>query len=115
MRIIKKLCSDIYFTKKMYPRYQSTNEIMAIKEYWTIFGPNFRTRFFPQPCSFRRMLREHKNIYFTPIPDKTNDLIFYQSPKNLVFWPFLTIFSINFFKKNPALSHMTKYGSLTLY
>ena len=45
------------------------------------------------------MLMNHKSFHFTPIPDKTNDLIFLKSPKN-----FLTIFD-NFFKKNPAVTY----------
>ena len=56
--------------------YQSTDEIMTIEEYWAIFGPNFRTRFSLQACSFHRMLKDQMNIHFTPISDKTNDLIF---------------------------------------
>ena len=29
------------------------------------------------------MLKDHKNFRFTPIPDKTNDMIFLKSPKTL--------------------------------
>ena len=29
---------------------------------------------FPQACSFRRMLMNHKNFHLTQIPDKTNDV-----------------------------------------
>ena len=41
------------------------------------------------------MLMNHKNFRFTQIPDKTNDMIFWKSPKTLFldhFWPFLVIF-----------------------
>ena len=58
---------------------------------------------------------QNKNFRFTTIPDKTKDLIFLESTKNLVFWPFLTIFDIALLKKNAALSHITKYGPLTPY
>ena len=34
---------------------------------------------FPQVCSFCKMLMDHKNLRFTPIPDKTNDFIFLKS------------------------------------
>ena len=30
---------------------------------------------FPQACSFRRMLMNHKNFHLTQIPDKTNDAL----------------------------------------
>ena len=49
---------------------------------------------FSQPCSFWRMLMNHKNFCFTQIPDKTNNVIFLKSPKTLFlghFWPFLVI------------------------
>ena len=43
----------------------------------------------------------HKNFYFTQIPNKTNDVIFLKSPG-----PFLTIFTWwEFFPKNPAVTH----------
>ena len=38
------------------------------------------------------MLMNHKNFYFTQIPDKTNDVIFLESPKIMFlghFWSFL--------------------------
>ena len=101
-------------------RYQSINKILTIKEYWNFIGwepflaiitwePDF-----PQVRSFCRMLKDHKNFRFTIIPDKTKDLIFLKSPKNLVLWPFLTIFTIIFFKEI-LLSHITKYRLLTQY
>ena len=31
------------------------------------------------------MLMNHKNVHFTQIPDKSNDMIFLKSPKTL-FW-----------------------------
>ena len=49
------------------------------------------------PCLvfFRNSLMSvgHKNFLFTPIPDKPNDLIFFQKSKRPVFESFLTIFS----------------------
>ena len=47
---------------------------------------------FSQACSFCRMLMNHKNFCFTQIPDKTNDIIFLNSPKTLFLGSFLTIF-----------------------
>ena len=66
---------------KIKVKHQSINEILTIKEYCAIFGPNLRSRLAPPPphphaCSFRRMLKDHKNFHFTTIPDKTNDSIF---------------------------------------
>ena len=104
-------------------RYQSINEIVTIKEYWKLIG---REPFlaiitwepdFSQVCSVcrMRMLQDHKNYRFTTNPNKTKDFIFLKSPKSHDFWLFLTIFDIIFFQKNPAVSHITKYGSLTPY
>ena len=63
------------------------------------------------------MLLNHKNLCFTRIPDKTNDMIFLKSPKTLFlghFLPFLVIFvRWEFFQKNLALSHTIIYGPLT--
>ena len=75
------------------------SEISTIKEYWNLIG---REQFlaitwepdFSQACSFCRMLMSHKDSHFTQIPDKTNDMIFFKSPKTLFlghFWPFLVI------------------------
>ena len=67
-----------------------------IKEYWILIGwePFLSLTWeldFPQACSFRRILMNHKNFDFTQIPDKTNDMIFLKKSKNHVFGPFLTI------------------------
>ena len=63
------------------------------------------------------MLMNHKNFHFTQIPAKTNDVMFFKSPKMLFlghFWPFLVIFAQwGFFPRNPALSQITLYGLLT--
>ena len=49
---------------------------------------------------------KYKNVRFTQIADKTNDMIFLKSPENPVFGPFLTIFAQwGFFPKNPAVTH----------
>ena len=85
---------------------------MTIKEYWNLIGQETD---FSQACSFRRMLMNHKNFYFTHIPDKTNDAIFLNSPKTMFlshFWPFLVISNGDIFKKI-RLSHTTIYGLLT--
>ena len=52
-----------------------------IKEYWNLIGwePFLSLTWeldFSQACSFRRMLMNHKNLDFTQIPDKANDVIF---------------------------------------
>ena len=95
---------------------------MTIKECWNLIG---RKPFlaipwepdFSQACSFCRMLMNYKNLHFTQIPDKTNDVIFLKTPKIMFwghFWPFLVIFARwGFFQKNPAQSHITRYGPLT--
>ena len=69
---------------------------MTIKKYWNLIGrePFLAITWesdFSQACSFRRMLMNHKNFYFTQIPDKTNNN-FLKKSKNHVFGPFLTIF-----------------------
>ena len=103
-------------------RYQSINKMLMIKEYWNLIG---RDPFLAitweldvsQACSFCRMLMDYKNFRLTPIPGKTNDLIFLKSPKNLVlgkFWLFLPNELFFFFWKNPARPLTTIYGSLTL-
>ena len=68
-----------------------------IKEYWNLIvrEPFLSLTWeldFSQACSFRRMSMNHKNFDFTQIPDKTNDVIFFKSPKTMFlghFWPFL--------------------------
>ena len=57
-----------------------------IKEYWNLIGrePFLAITWepdFSQVCSFCRMLMNHKNFHSTQIPDKTNDVIFLNSPK----------------------------------
>ena len=55
----------------------------------------------------------HKNVHFTQIPNKTNDIIFLKNPKNMFlghFWSFLP--DGDFFQKI-WLSHTTIYGPLT--
>ena len=111
----------IYMTK-IKVKYYSINKILTIKEYWNLigWGPFLAIAWesdFSQACSFCRMLMNHKNFHFTQIPDKTNDAIFFKSPKTL-FWghfqQFLVIFARwRFFPKNLALSHTTIYGTLT--
>ena len=83
-----------------------------MKEYWNLSGwesflaitwePDFS-----QACSFRRMLMNHKKFRFTQIPDKTNEVIFLNSPKTLFLGQW------EFFQKNPAVSHIITYGPLT--
>ena len=91
---------------------------MKIKEYRNLIGrePFLAITWepaFPQACSFRRMLMNHKNLHFTQIPDKNNDVISLKSPKIMFwghFWLFLVIFTWwGFFPKNPALSHATMH------
>ena len=47
---------------------------------------------FSQAYNFFRMLMNHKNFHFIQILDKTNDMMFWKSPKYMFlghFWPFL--------------------------
>ena len=84
--------------------------MLMIKEYWNLIG---QERFlaitweldFSQACSFRRILMNHNNFYFTQIPGKTYDMFL----AILVRFCPMGIFS----QKNPALSHTTIYGPLT--
>ena len=60
------------------------------------------------------MLMNHKNLHFTQIPDKTDNMIFFKKPKNPVLGPFLTIFGhfrpMGIFpKKSGSVTH-TIYG-----
>ena len=84
-------------------KYQSINVILKIKEYWNLIGQKLLTitwePHFSQACTFPRILKDHNNFRFTPIRDKISDLIFLKSRKNLVFWPYLTIFDIILFSK----------------
>ena len=63
-------------------RYQSIHEILTIKEYWNLIRqePVLIITWeldFSRICSFHRILEDHKNFRFTPIPDKANDVIFF--------------------------------------
>ena len=75
---------------------------MMIKEYWNLIRRKpvlARTweQDFSQAYSFHIMLKDHKNLQFTPIPDEANDLILLKGPKNLGFFALCGI--IFFFKK----------------
>ena len=75
---------------------------MTIKEYWSLIRrePVLAITWeqdFSQAYSFHIMLKDHKNLQFTPIPDEANDLILLKGPKNLVFFALCGI--IFFFKK----------------
>ena len=85
---------------KIKVRYQSINKVLTIKEYWDFFGQELflaitREPDFPNACSFSRMLKDHKNFRFTPIPDKTNDMIFLKT----CLLAFFDHFDIIFLKK----------------
>ena len=60
---------------------------------------------FSKACIFCRMLMNHKNFCFTPIPDKTNTTILLKSPKTLFWGPFLSFLPDGIFSK--------KFGSVT--
>ena len=91
---------------------------MTTKEYWNLIDqePFLALTWeldFSQACSFRRMLMNHKNFHFTNISDKTHDVIFLKSPKNMFlghFWSYLP--DGDFFKKI-RLCHTIIYGPLT--
>ena len=83
--------------------HQKSKSDIKRKEYWNFIG---RETFlaitwepdFPQACSFRRVLMNHKNFQFTQIPNKTNDVIlpcFWAIFNH--FWSFLP--DEDFFKK----------------
>ena len=77
------------YIPKMKARYQPINEILTIKEYWSLIGlePVLAINWEPdflQACSFCRMLMNHKNLCFTPISEKNDDLVFLKSPKTLI-------------------------------
>ena len=66
-----------------------------IKEYWNPidwepFLATTEEPGFSKASSFCRMSMNNKNFRFTPIPDKTKEVIFKKSPKT-VFGPFLMI------------------------
>ena len=71
---------------KIKVRYKSISEILTIKKYWNLIDwePFLTITWkpdFSQAYSFHKMLMNHKNFYFTQIPDKTNHMIFVKSPK----------------------------------
>ena len=81
---------------------------MTIKEYWNLirWEPVLAITWeqdFSQAYSFHIMLKDHKNLHFTPIPDEANDLIFLKSTKNLVF---LALCGIIFFFKKIMFCHI---------
>ena len=78
---------------KIKVRYESIHEILTIKEYWNLIRPQPILAItwepdFSQTCSFYRILKDHKNFHFIPIPDKANHLIFKKVRKILFFGPF---------------------------
>ena len=90
LSICQKSKSDIHLLVK-YWRLKNTEISLAGRHFWLTWEPDS-----PQACSFCGMLMNHKNFYFTKIPDKTNDVIFKKSPKTMFlgqFWPFLVIFA----------------------
>ena len=93
---------------------KSKSDINLLMKYWwsknTSWNPFVESQFWPQlenqtfwepdfsqTCRFHRMLKDHKNFRFTPIPDKANDFILLKILKN--------VFDIIFFSK--------KYCSVT--
>ena len=83
--------SDINLAKKVKKQ---------VNEYWNLIGrePFLAVTWesdFYQACSLCRMSMNHNNFHFTQIPDKTNNVIFLNSPKAMFlghFWPFLVVF-----------------------
>ena len=93
---------------------KSKSDINLLMKYWRLKNNKISWKItwepdFSQPCSFCRMLMNHKNFRFTQIPDKTNDAVFLNSPRTLFwdhFWSFLVTFAQwRFFPKNPAVTH----------
>ena len=88
---------------------------MTTKEYWNLIGqePFLAITWeldFSQACSFRRMLMNHKTFHFTNISDKTHDVIFLKSPKNMFLGHF---YPTAIFSKKIRLCHTIIYGPLT--
>ena len=107
-----------YLHAKIKVRYKFICEILTIKEYWNLIGwepflaINWELDFF-QACSFRRMLMNHMNAHFSQIPEKTNDVIFLESPKTLFWGQFWSFLPVGDFFQKIWLSHTTLYGPLT--
>ena len=85
------------YMPKIKVRYTSISEILTIKEYWNLIGPEplfaiiWETRFFPS-MQFSQNVNESEGLSLTQIRDKTNDKIFLKSPKTMYlghFWAFL--------------------------
>ena len=100
------------YIPKINVRYQSIDEILLIKEHWNLIcrEPFLTITWepdFSQACSFCRMLMNHKNFRFTPIPDKNNDAIFLKRPKTLLFRHFLPLLPDRDFFQKIWLSHTT--------
>ena len=71
--------------------------MLMIKEYGNLIGqePFLALTWeldFSQACSFCRMLMNHNNFHFTQVPDKTNNMIFLQSPKTMFLGHFGKLF-----------------------
>ena len=102
------------YEPKIKVRYLSISEILTIKEYWNLIGQEQFLAItweqdFSQVCSFRIMLMNDKNVRFTRIPDKTNEIIFLKNKKTMVLGHFLTIFghfcTMGIFFKKTRLCH----------
>ena len=96
----QKSKSDINLLVK-YWRLKNTEISLAESHFWITWELDFS-----QACSFRRMLMNHKNFYFTQISDKTNDTIFLKSPKTM-YWAILGHFCKMgiFSKKSGSVTH----------
>ena len=109
----QKSKSDINLLMK-YWQLKTTEISLAESHFWPY---NLRTRLFLSMQFSQKWLRAIRTFCFTPMPDKSKDLIFLKSPKILYlghFWSFLVIFTRwGFFRKNSSVSHITKYGPLT--
>ena len=100
---------------------KSKSDINLLVKYWQLKNTEIslakpflaitREPGFSQARSFSSMLINHKNFHLTQIPDKTNDMSFLKSQKNLFlghFWTFLVIFAQwGFFPNYLAQSHIT--------
>ena len=98
MRIFfrKTVNEPCFFHSRQSTCQKSKSDINLLLKYWRLKNTEISLAEiwqadFSQACSFCRMLINHKNYYFTQIPDKTNDVIFLKSLKT-IFGPFLTIF-----------------------
>ena len=104
----------LIYVPKIKVKYQPVNEILMTKEYLNLIGrePFLAITWepdFSQACLFCKMLMNNKNLRFTPILDKTDDLKFLKSPRNLIWGHFWSLLLDGDFFKKILLCHAQLY------